>query len=328
MAASWLSTVSAFVLFNLLYFVAPAAFLLLPVYAVFWTSYGWLVTLLLLPVYCFWTFDGSERKLGRPWRFFYDNPLLHPLFDYFPLELKRDGPELDPHQTYIFTVHPHGVVALNRAIFAFSKNLRWNKVFPGIETRDLVASTAFQLPIIREVWLWTNCVDASRPVALNVLRNGMSVLVYPGGEAEQIRTDYGKEILWLRSRKGFVRLALETGSPIVPVYVFGETSLYKTFNFAKGFRLWLSKRFRVAAPLFWGRFLATPFSVPLIAVAGEPIAVPPRKKKTTKQGEQEEERVSEEEVDRVHAQYIEALTRLFNTHKKELGYADRELVIL
>ena len=47
------------------------------------------------------------------------------------------------------------------------------------------------------------------------------------GEAEQIRTEYGKENIHLKSRKGFVRLAMEEGAHLVPIYVFGETSLYK-----------------------------------------------------------------------------------------------------
>jgi len=112
-----------------------------------------------------------------------------------------------------------------------------------------------QIPFIRDLWLWTSCVDASKPVAANVLRHHLSVLVYPGGtvttqlldravvnegsvndgddggpgvgEAEQIRTEYGKENIHLKSRKGFVRLAMEEGAHLVPIYVFGETSLYK-----------------------------------------------------------------------------------------------------
>jgi hypothetical protein len=47
------------------------------------------------------------------------------------------------------------------------------------------------------------------------------------GEAEQLRTEYGKEKIHLKSRKGFVRLAMEEGAHLVPIYVFGETSLYK-----------------------------------------------------------------------------------------------------
>jgi hypothetical protein len=47
------------------------------------------------------------------------------------------------------------------------------------------------------------------------------------GEAEQIRTEWGKEKIYLKSRKGFVKLAMEEGAHLVPIYVFGETSLYK-----------------------------------------------------------------------------------------------------
>ena len=51
-------------------------------------------------------------------------------------------------------------------------------------------------------------------------------MLYPGGEKEQIITVKGRHRLYLLKRKGFCKIALESGASLVPIYVFGETELY------------------------------------------------------------------------------------------------------
>ena len=49
----------------------------------------------------------------------------------------------------------------------------------------LVASAAFYVPLIRELWLASYCISASRSVATNALRKGpTAMLIYPGGMDE------------------------------------------------------------------------------------------------------------------------------------------------
>ena len=48
-----------------------------------------------------------------------------------------------------------------------------------------------------------------------------------GGAAEALDSHPGKHMLTLKYRKGFARIALETGAQLVPVYSFGETELFE-----------------------------------------------------------------------------------------------------
>ena len=71
-------------------------------------------------------------------------------------------------------------------------------------------------------------VAASPDNARMALESGAAVLVYPGGDYEVYRPSWQRHVVDLGGRKGFVRLARETGVPIVPVASVGgqETALF------------------------------------------------------------------------------------------------------
>lgn len=52
--------------------------------------------------------------------------------------------------------------------------------------RDIAADILFRIPVVREVLLWLGNVSASRSVVNGVLKKGMSLMVYTGGEREQM----------------------------------------------------------------------------------------------------------------------------------------------
>merc|ERR1719395_274078 len=91
--------------------------------------------------------------------------------------------------------------------------------------RTLAASILFKIPGVRTVTLKTGCVDAGRSTANRCLRQGLSLMLCPGGQDEQIETIYGRERVFLRKRAGFVRLAIIHGVPVVPAFCFGSSDL-------------------------------------------------------------------------------------------------------
>jgi 1-acyl-sn-glycerol-3-phosphate acyltransferase len=90
-------------------------------------------------------------------------------------------------------------------------------------------------------------VAASHENARKALQAGAAVLVYPGGDYEVHRPIWESARVDFGGRKGFLRLALDEGVPIVPVVSIGgqETSLFlsRGERLAKGLRL--DKLFRL-----------------------------------------------------------------------------------
>jgi hypothetical protein len=70
--------------------------------------------------------------------------------------------------------------------------------------------------------------------ALSKDTKGKAVCIVPGGAEESLDAHPGNYDLTLKDRKGFVRLALKTGSDLVPVYNFGETSIFRQIPNQRG----------------------------------------------------------------------------------------------
>jgi 1-acyl-sn-glycerol-3-phosphate acyltransferase len=73
-------------------------------------------------------------------------------------------------------------------------------------------------------------IAASHENARKAFAAGAPVLVYPGGDHETFRPSWHGGRIEFDGRRGFVRLALEAGVPIVPVVAVGgqETALFVT----------------------------------------------------------------------------------------------------
>ena len=124
--------------------------------------------------------------------------------------------------------------------------------------------------------------------------------------------------LYLTKRRGFVRMAIQSGRALVPVFAFGESSTFKEIHLPGPFerlRAYLSRRFRVALIPFRGRWCTLlPFRVPVTVVVGRPVEV-----------EQHDE-PSDAMVDAVHATYVAELRSVYYHHRDELA-PGRELLI-
>jgi 1-acyl-sn-glycerol-3-phosphate acyltransferase len=98
-------------------------------------------------------------------------------------------------------------------------------------------------PILRRY----GTVAASPENARKALEAGAAVLVYPGGDWEVHRPSWQSGKVDFAGRRGFVRLALEAGVPIVPIVSIGgqETALFLSHGERLSRVLRLDKLFRL-----------------------------------------------------------------------------------
>lgn len=283
------------------------------------------IALLLAGMYSWFYLDGSERMPhGRFHRRGFD--VLRRLsvrssrgYGLSPTVVFEDADAIAPEKQYIFAVHPHGVMSFCHGVLLTDAGFLERS--PPDRRRALSASSLFRIPFWRDVLLALGGVDASRPVAEACLREGLSLTVLPGGEREQLLTTRGRQKVFLRSRKGFCKLSLRFGVPLVPVYCFGETDTYFTSDWALDLRMRLASAWTVAIPLAWGPSLLRPLKpipTPLVLCCGSPVDVGPAIAEPTA-----------DQVDAVHEKYVQALVGLFNRHKGRVeGYQDAELEVL
>ncbi|XP_055429569.1 2-acylglycerol O-acyltransferase 1 isoform X1 [Bubalus kerabau] len=180
--------------------------------------------------------------------------------DYFPIHLIKTW-DLDPSHNYIFGFHPHGVLVVG-AFGNFCTNYSaFKELFPGFTSYLHVLPYWFRCPLFREYLMSSGPVSVSKKSVSHVLSKegggNISVIVL-GGAEESLDAHPGKFTLFIRQRKGFVKIALTHGAYLVPVFSFGENELFKQVSNPEGSWLRnvqekLQKIMGFALPLFHAR---------------------------------------------------------------------------
>lgn len=145
--------------------------------------------------------------------------LLRPLSVWFRTEL--EGLENLP-ATGALLVSNHGPLGFDSVELIFGI-LRKTGRLP----RGLVERTAFRVPAVKTLMERLGHVAGTAENAVALLRRGDLVLVYPGGAREALKGSKERYALAWEKSKGFVRVALRAGVPIVPVAGIGVDDYYK-----------------------------------------------------------------------------------------------------
>lgn len=276
-----------------------------------------LVALAVLPV---------RRPFPR-WGIAIARAITYGALDYFPMSLEWEDQASFVDAAVkgtpsIIGCEPHGVLPLS--IISFADYCYYGADTPSIvkETRAMATSTIFYLPLLRQLWSWLGIDPISRAHMRGLLERGRSVLLIPGGVAECLRMTPSCEVVYLRKRFGFVKLAMQTGAQIVPAYSFGQTRTYSYWKLgpplcSDATTSALSKVIGLAPMAFWGRWgTPMPRQAKIHTVVGKAIPVEKRVDPTN------------EEVAAKLEEFIGAVKGLFERHRVENGYGDVELVVL
>ncbi|XP_060710462.1 diacylglycerol O-acyltransferase 2-like [Hemiscyllium ocellatum] len=308
--------------------------------------FQWVLTFLLMGVFCslltgyllltrFWplaalylawlTIDRhTPERGGRRSQWVRNWTVWRYMRDYFPISMVKMA-DLDPKRNYVFGSHPHGIMCFGTFCNFCTEANGFSGMFPGITPHLATLSGLFRLPIFRDYLLSGGGCSVSRSSLGHILSErgaGNAVIIVVGGAAESMAGTPGDHSVLLKDRMGFIRLALSHGADLVPVYSFGENDVFEQLVFRSGswmkslqvtFQKWMG----FAPCLFRGRGLLSarswgllPYAKPVMTVVGEPITV------------RQSTNPSEEEVSHYHAQYMEALVRLFNKYKGQYGLSE------
>ncbi|XP_054482230.1 2-acylglycerol O-acyltransferase 3b [Anoplopoma fimbria] len=255
---------------------------------------------------------GRKTTFVRRWR------VWDHLRDFFPIKLVKTA-ELNPNKNYILGCHPHGIMSIGALLCFSSESCGFTKVFPGVRASLAVLAGLFRIPVLRDYLMCAGLFPVSKPSLAHLLSKrgkGNAVVIVIGGAAESLASSPGVNAVVMKQRKGFVRVALEFGADLVPVYSFGENELFRQVVFSEGSlgrRLQdLFKKIMGFAPcLFVGeRLVFLPYKTPITTVVGSPISVPKCITPT------------EEEVNHYHRLYMEGLSKLFQEHKVSCGLSE------
>jgi 2-acylglycerol O-acyltransferase 2 len=258
--------------------------------------------------------------LSDQWRFGYEFierlrhlPGFHMVSDYFPIKLVKTI-DIDPCDgPYIFLYHPHGIISMGVNTAINTNGCNFDQTFPGIIRWGVTLNVCFRIPFFRE---WINAlgfVGADKKTLAYILNERrQSIVLIPGGAVEALYTAHDTFDLvgW---RRGFVKLALQTSSKLVPLVAFGENRAFSIASVSKPggtiFKLQhtLCKLFSFSTPL-----LSSPFPQrnPIHVVVGQPIRFDSLNSKVN----------DEELVESCFSEYKLAVETLYNEHKSLYGY--------
>ena len=256
-----------------------------------------------------------DRKYQPKFCFDFGSWIIRKSVEYFHVKMILLNPEsVRTSGTAIIAMEPHDVLPLS--ICGFSNCFQG---MPGHRCVACVTSFCFLLPIMKHIYTWVQATSVDKKNVISFIKEGVSPVICPGGVQEVTLMENDNEcVLYLKSRLGFVKLAMQQGIPIIPVFSFG---LRKTFDCWLPKSEWMKSFGRKIGflPLVFFGIWGLPYSpgkaVDYTLVVGEPIKVP------------HSVDPSLEEIQKYHDVYVRALENIYHTHKGDYGMADVSLRI-
>ena len=156
-----------------------------------------------------------------------------------------------------------------------------------------------------------------------------NLMLVPGGYEEATLTEKGKDKVFIKDRKGFVKLALEFGYHLIPVYTFGESSLYTTLSLRR-VGLFLNKAKIPGLLMYSQNGILPDNNVKLTTVVGKPIQYYKKQKKSIKIiyyfvffRLPKIENASIEQINEWHGIYMKELENLYYKYRDAFGGSEK-----
>jgi len=118
--------------------------------------------------------------------------------------------------------HPHGISGVTPVIH---NGYRVTEIEGYTPTKGVVYYYYFMMPIVKNIIKLLNAIPSDyRSIKETVEKESVSITI--GGLDEMSRTADKHIQLVIKKRSGIFKIALETGTPLVPVLTYGETEIF------------------------------------------------------------------------------------------------------
>ncbi len=134
----------------------------------------------------------------------------------------KDNSGFDHNRQAIYIWYPHSHFAT--VPFALLSGKMAPNTFKR-PTSICVAPPLLDIPAVRQISLSFGTVRSDYDNMKMSLKQGTSMLILPGG-AREVQLARVNEMNLVDGRKGFLRLAQDTGLPLVPIFCFGENEFF------------------------------------------------------------------------------------------------------
>jgi 1-acyl-sn-glycerol-3-phosphate acyltransferase len=204
-------------------------------------SRGWLGQLIGRRIAAAATSDGPNEQFMR----YVQNPLWNFLCDhYFRLDI--DGwHRIPPEPSLLIGVHSGGSLTMDAwtLVHSWYRHFQDRRILHGTAHDVLMAA-----PLLGDYFKALGVIPASRQGVSAALAAGHDVVIWPGGEQDAMRNWRMRDRAVLAGRRGFVRQAIRSGVPIVPVATVGGHDTVFVLSEGRFLARWtgLGKRLRGA----------------------------------------------------------------------------------
>ena len=118
----------------------------------------------------------------------------------------------------------HGILPVDALLLHYAIKDAFGRWPRGLTDRRI-----FRIPLLRQIFMDLGIVVAHPDTGQALLEQEKIVTIMPGGSREAFKPSRERYQLMWKRRKGFVRLAIQTGSPIIPAVCIGNDELYNVF---------------------------------------------------------------------------------------------------
>eukprot|EP00834_Sanchytrium_tribonematis_P002009 NODE_55_length_29507_cov_0.809712.p12 type:complete len:312 gc:universal NODE_55_length_29507_cov_0.809712:5223-4288(-) len=266
--------------------------------------------------------DKAAFKNGRRLMFFRKLSLWSHFRDYFPCQLVFDDySSLKNHKQLLLGSSPHGIIATSTHINFGTESNQISRYIKNIVPVTL--NFNFYVPFVRDLFMACGYQSCAKKSCENVLKQGKSLLIVIGGAQEVYYVDPEHYRIIVKKRKGFFKLAFKYGVPVVPVFSFGENSIYTYIQSPslEKFQSIIKNAFGFVIPIFHGlRFKKYVWSIiphrePLITIVGKAIPVAQNQNPT------------EEDIQNIQNLYSAEIERIFLKYRNIYGPKVKKLTV-